>query len=65
MTDRFSSKSFIFLEEKEISKNISKEEITDILKIGRIIVTTIHEINHNIIFPFTIIFITFKFSSFQ
>ncbi len=64
MTDRFSSKSFIFLEEKEISKNISKEEITDILKIGRII-TTIHEINHNIIFPFTIIFITFKFSSFQ
>ena len=48
MTDRFSSKSYIFLEEKEISKNLSKKEITDILKIGRIIVITIHEINHNV-----------------
>ena len=48
MTDRFSSKSYIFLEEKEISKNITKKEIQDILKTGRIIVITIHEINHNV-----------------
>ena len=44
MTDRLSSKSYI----SEISNNLSKKEIKDILKILRIIVITIHEINHNI-----------------
>ena len=48
MTDRFSSKSYIFLDEKEILKNLSEKEIKDILKIGTIIVITVHEINHNI-----------------